>query len=373
MENINGHALEINAANPTIIYMGGYDIGFWHSKNSGASWKQILPDLQLYEDYIWDSYDGSSLVPGRNEGTGANVSTMISDPNREAVVWSSFSDQQYDTPTGLFKSTNYGEGWQLKTTGLPSFFQSVRMYGLSLDVNSPVNNRTLYLTVAGNVYKSTNDGEAWTMVFANGGLKFTQVDKFNPQLIYAGGENGLFRSTDAGGTWFQIGAQFQTEMQGNLPNMRPDIVPTYSEDGASGIKAWQGVFEIQTDAFNANWVYVTAYGTAKGLYRSKDAGVTWEKLLTDDYMRGVAITPNDSSVIYATASASYHSGANVDSSGIRVSHDEGVTWQSINNGMAWNYGGTIRTTTNNKVWAWSPGTGVQYLQADDYIFVNGFE
>ncbi len=374
LENINGNAIEVNQSNSDVVYMGGYDIGFWQSKNAGLSWKQILPDLQQYENYIWDSYDGSSQVPGRNEGTGANVATIISDPTRQNVVWASFSEGQYNYPTGLFKSNDYGENWQLITTGLPVYNDSIRMYGLSIDKNSLSTNRTMYMTVAGDVYKSVNDGNSWTMIYANGGLKFTRVDNFNPQLVYAGGEAGLFRSTNAGTSWTQIGAQFQVEMQGNLTNMRPDIVPTYSEDGA-GVQAWQGVFEIKTDPNLPNRVYVTSYGTAKGLYRSDDMGNSWEKLLTDDYMRGVAISPNDSSIIYATASASYHSGANVDSSGIQFSTDDGNTWHSANNGMAWNYAGIIQLSIDDKIWAWSPGTGVQKanIPVSDILFKNSFE
>lgn len=374
MENINGHALEVNQLSPNVVYMGGYDIGFWQSMDTGSSWKQLLPDLQQYESYVWSSFDGSSTTPGRNQNSGSNVATIISDPDRDNMVWASFSEDQYNTPTGLFRSTNFGEGWQLINNGLPVFADSIRMYGLSLDINSPINNRTLYITVAGDVYKSIDDGDSWSMIFANGGLKFTQVDKFDPQLVYAGGENGLFRSTNAGVSWSQIGAQFQTEMQGNLANMRPDIVPTYSEDGA-GVKAWQGVFEIQTDSIHAGWVYVTAYGAGKGLYRSKNTGNSWEKLLVDDYMRGVAISSVNEDVIYATASASYHSGASVDSSGIQYSSDGGSSWQHVNDGMAWNYAGTIRISSDEQVWTWSSGTGVQKASTPeaDGLFKNGFE
>lgn len=371
VENINGHALDINDSNPNIIYLGGYDIGFWHSLNKGQSWKQIMPDLQQFENYVWSDYDGSSSVPGRNEETGGNVATIISDPEREEVVWASFSDEQYDTPTGLFKSINYGEGWQLKTTGLPVFANSLRMYGLSIDYGSSSSSRTLYMTVDGDVYKSTTDGDTWSIVLSNGGLKFTRVARFHSNIVYAGGESGLWRSTNSGVDWIQIGAQFQTEFQGNLANMRPDIVPTYSEDGA-GVKAWQGVFEIKTDPNVENRVYVTAFGIGKGLYRSNDAGNTWSKLLTDDYMRGVAVSPNDSQIIYATASASYHSGASVDSAGIQFSQDAGATWLSANESMAWNYAGTIQISSDYKAWTWSPGTGVQYSPID-IIYKNGFE
>ncbi len=48
VENIEGHGLDISNSNPDIIYMGGYDIGFWYSRNHGKSWRQSIPDYTFY-------------------------------------------------------------------------------------------------------------------------------------------------------------------------------------------------------------------------------------------------------------------------------------------------------------------------------------
>ncbi len=373
VENIAGNALDINDKNPNIIYVGGYDIGFWSSKNHGASWTRSLPDYNKYPLYSWDIGKPPVDPQQATFGAGSNVNTILNDPARENVVWASFSRSQYEDQEpgnyGLFKSNAYGNNWTLLNNGLPRGKSSVRIYGLSLASKSPTENRTLYVTVNADVYKSTDDGNSWKPVLLksqSGGVKFTRVDTHDNKLVYAGGAGGLWRSTDAGKTWQQIGGKYKVEMQGNHARMRNDIIPTDNvideKTGKITLHAWEGIFDIKTDPNIKNRVYVTALGKAKGLYRSDDAGINWKKLITDDDMRGVAISPDDSNIIYATSSKNYYSGGHGNSLGIMYSSDAGNTWKSANDGMAWNYGGRIEIEAGKQasVWAWSPGSGIQY-------------
>lgn len=362
LDNINGHALDVNNKNSNIVYIGGYDIGFWYSKNHGASWTRSLPNYNKYPKFSWNVGKVPVKPKVAIRGGGGNVNTLISDPKREAIVWASFSQAQFDGETALFKSEAYGENWVKVGKGLPTGSKAVRMYGLSMDENSPVKKRTLYITVNGSVYKSTDDGLNWHIVLnakKTGGLKFTQVDKFNGNLVYAGGEGGLWRSPDAGKHWKEIGGKFIPEFRKSQKNIRNDIIPTFSDDS---LQAWEGVFDIRTDPNKKFRVYVTAYGKNKGLYRSDNAGQSFKKLIKDNNMRGVAISPSNPDLIYASSSLSYHSGGQGNSAGIVFSKDGGKTWQDANANMPWKYAGMIdiETGTNPNVWLWSPGTGVQY-------------
>ena len=345
VENINGHTLVISEANSDVLYMGGYDIGLWVSRDRGQSWKRTLPDHLIYPNYVWD------------EGQGGNVTALLEDPGRPGVVWAAFHKEGLGnqdggstagTTSALFKSTDFGEGFVLSTAGLPD---GIMFHGLSLDRGSPLQSRTLYMTADGDVYRSQDDGVNWAVVLPNGGLKFTAIDAVDSNLVYAGGENGFWRSTDGGQSWAEVG----------LADMRGPLVGNFLPTDAG----WEGVFEIQADPVRANRVWVVVFGQGKGLYRSDDAGSTWLKLYTDDYLRGVAIAPRAPNVLYLGSSEAYFSGvSDLTSSGILFSGDAGVTWQAANDGMAWILGGRVRISNDPQpfVLAWSPGTGVQMAE-----------
>lgn len=351
LDNINGNSLDVSDANPNTIYAGYYDLGFWVSRDHGISWKFSIPDHTVYPSYVWGG------------GGGSNCNFVLNDPARENVVWSTFGPVNTATKGAVFKSTAYGENWQISNNGLAAL--GGMTHGMSIDLNSTVTNRTLFVTQEGDVFKSTDDGANWTRVLTNGGLKFTEVDKFNPLLVYAGGENGLWRSIDGGITWSEVGLpEMRYEQQIAGSDMRPDIVPTFDNAySIPPIDVWNGVFEVKADPNVADRVYVVAFGSGKGLYRSDDAGVTWSKLYDNDYLRGIAISPNNSDVIYIGSTLAYHSGSyKADALGILYSEDGGGSWTTANDQMSWTFGGRmeIETGATPEIWVWSPGTGVQH-------------
>ena len=409
LDNINGTVLDVSDSNSDIVYMGGYDIGLWVSRNHGESWSMHIPQQQIYSQYVWwQEYDGSENA---NPG-GTNVATLIVDPSNERKVWATFGATQsygeteledngtHITHTGLFKSENYGETWRLITGG--NMPDDERMYGLSLDRHTPTNHRTLYMTAKGHVFKSTDDGEHWEQKTPgtkttcglpnvqsvqsgteNGcGLKVTAIDAIHSNLIYAGGESGLWKSTDGGAHWAQTGGMQMEADRTRVFHMNRDITPTYNEhqDDANAPYAWEGVFDIKTDPKVANRVYVTVYGAGYankgGLYRSNNAGQSWEKITLpsldtinpDRYLRGIAIDPNNSNHLFVSSSESYNSGGSGGTSvGIIASSNAGSTWHFVNNNMAWNYGGMMEiehTYHGNTphLWAWSAGTGLQHAE-----------
>lgn len=334
IDNVNMMDMAISEANSNIVYAGYFDLGFWRSLDGGKSW-------QSSNDKAYSGWDGY----------GGNVASILADPVRENVVWTTMSgNQSGKSPTWLLKSTKYGErsSWILSNTGLPL----VEVMGLSIDRLSNPSNRTLYVTAHGDVYKSINDGGNWTKLNgglpASGGLRFTSVDNFNGNIVYAGGGNGLYASANGGSDWTLIGN---------------------SEINSGGtIEFWpqwngKGVFDIAPDPQNTGVVYVTVFGTDKGLYRGvKGSGAawTWTKLCTDNYMRKVCINPLDNNYIYATSSSAFTDGDfNSDSHGVLFSNDKFATYNQVNTGMAWPFAMTVKIDKSNNVYVGSPGTGFQ--------------
>lgn len=197
-----------------------------------------------------------------------------------------------------------------------------------------VNNepRTLYIgTAGGGVWKTINAGVSFKSVFD----KYCQsigslaIDQQNPKTIYVGtGESnmrntvsvgdGFYKTTDAGDNWVKIG----------------------------GLDSTEHISKVIIDPKNSSVIYVAAPGPLfnnskhRGLYKSTDAGKTFEKILFINDKTGaadVAVDPTNTNIVYATTwefrrtPYSFNSGGA--GSSIYKSTDGGKTWKEIINGL----------------------------------------
>lgn len=198
----------------------------------------------------------------------------------------------------------------------------------------PTNQNIAYLGAAsGGIFKTINGGADWLPVFDSqsamsiGDLAISQS---NPDIIFVGtGEpnggsgsltydaNGIYKSVDAGVSWNNVGLD-STRMTGKIvinPN-NPDTV----------FAATMG------DLYGAT--------PNRGLYRTTDGGITWQKVLFLNDSTGaidVVINPQNTSIVYAAmwervrrVNHKRYSGA---SSGLYKSSDGGTTWTQLTNGL----------------------------------------
>ena len=96
------------------------------------------------------------------------------------------------------------------------------------------------------------------------------------------------------------------------------------------------------------------------MYRSKDAGRNWEHLLTDDYLRDMAVSPIDPDLLFAASSSALYSGGYAPAShGVVTSSDGGRTWSSFNDGLPWPFASLLvmEPRPPYMLWLGSPGTG----------------
>jgi len=255
-------------------------------------------------------------------------------------------------------------------------FTSGRVGDIAVD---PTNHSRYFVAAnSGGVWRTTNAGTTWAPVFDNEGsysIGVVVIDPRNPLTVWVGtGENnsqrsvsygdGVYRSDDGGKTWKNMGLKTSEHIGRIVIDPRSSNTvyvaaqgPLWSAGGERGLykttdsgKTWKnilaisentGVTDIALDERDPDTLYAAAYqrrrhvwtlidgGPESGLYKSTDAGATWNKLKaglpTVEIGRiGLAISPVDSNVIYATVEAADKKG------GIFRSTDRGGSWERRN-------------------------------------------
>ena len=191
---------------------------------------------------------------------------------------------------------------------------------------------TWYVAVgSGGVWKTTNAGTTWTPVFDDQpsySIGAVAIDPSDPDIVWVGtGENvsgrhvawgdGVYRSRDGGRTWRHMGLATSEHTGKILVDPR---------DGSTVFVAAEGPL----------W----SAGGERGLYRTEDAGGTWDAVLTVDENTGVTdieFDPVDADIMYA---ATYERRRSVwahlaggPGSGIHKSTDGGRTWRRVSTGL----------------------------------------
>ncbi len=233
---------------------------------------------------------------------------------------------------GVWKTTNSGITWN------PIFDDQVS-YSIGCVTIDPNNTHTIWVGTGENVggrhvgygdgiYKSEDDGKTWkNMGLANSEhISEIIVHPSNSNVIWVavqgplwtkGGERGVYKSTDGGGSWKKV-------LGGN---------------------EWTGATDLKMDPRNPDVLYaatwqrhrtVAAYlggGPGSGIHRSLDGGETWQKLTSGIPKSnlgkiGLAISPQNPDVVYAAIELDRTTG------GVFMSTNMGMTWTKQSNAVA---------------------------------------
>jgi len=227
---------------------------------------------------------------------------------------------------GLLTAPTF-DGFAFRSIG-PSLVTG-RVADLEIDPNDP---SIWYLAVgSGGLWKTVNRGNTWTPIFDEHpaySMGAVVVDPNDSSIVWLGtGENtsnrstgygnGVYKSTDAGATWHQMGLADSQHIQ-----------------------------KVMLDPRDSSTVYVAAQGPLwnsggdRGLYKSTDGGASWDRVLhvsDDTGITDVVFDPHDPDVLYAAAyQRRRHVGQTIaggPEAGIFKSADAGASWERLSAGL----------------------------------------
>ena len=326
-------------AQPNVYYFGGTGGGIWKTLDGGIRWSP-LSDGQL------------------KTGSVGSIAVADSDAN---IVYAGMGEQAIrgnaSHGDGVYKSIDAGKSW--KHVGLTETRQigRVRVH--------PKNPDLVYVCALGHmsgantgrgVFKSLDGGTTWKQVFTRGdkaGCVDLILDPGNPNVLYAGfwqvlrtpyslesggAGGGLFKSTDAGATWTEIGHNpgapkgLQGKIGVTVSPANPDRIWAIieAEDGGvfrsdNGGRTWTRVNEqrmLRQRAWYYSRIYAdpirpdTVYVLNTGFYRSDDGGKTYTAIpVPHGDNHDLWIAPSDSRRMVQS-----------NDGGANVSIDAGSTW-----------------------------------------------
>ena len=274
--------IEMHPTNPRIMYIGAAGGGVWKTTDGGATFSPI------FDDYV------------------QSIGVVTLDPkDPDNTIWvgtgETWTRNSVSIGNGLFKSTDGGSTWK-EITG---FEDSERIASI---VINPNNTNEIYVGVLGalwsdsetrGVYKSIDGGKTWNKILyinPSTGAGDVIMDPKNPSTLYAsmwefrrtgwsfnsgGLHSGIYKSVDAGKTWNKIHKGFPTGSLGRI-----------------------GLALAPSDSNILYAVLETEDKTKNGLWKSTNAGVSWEHLNNDFglvvrpfYFSRITVDPRNPDVI----------------------------------------------------------------------------
>jgi photosystem II stability/assembly factor-like uncharacterized protein len=297
---LGARGVTVDPTNSDVLYTGIDDVGLFKSLDRGATWEPL--DI--------------GLEPLRQ----IRISTILVERSNSSIVYagSGFG------AGGLYRTTDAGASWE-KSDDVGQLMPEA----LVPDPRTP---GAVWAAGAPGLYHSDDQGETWTQVPMPGGspgddlwLRAFQVDRLHQDVLWAAGTlieirpGGirlllrLFRSADAGQTWErrETGLTGDSVLSLAVDPANSDLLLAGTETGLfrttnAGL-TWTKVpgFAATVNAIVAAPTTPTAFYAnldGFGVQRSIDGGVTWtpaRRGLAPVPVSSLTVDPNDPRLLYA--------------------------------------------------------------------------
>lgn len=346
-------AVAISPHDSKRLLAGGDIFGVGLSTNGGVTWEQALGITACSE-----------------------INDITFHPSESNVVW-------VGSLSGPYQSLDGGQNWALKRNGMPPMSPSTLTAPIQKVLFDPNHFETL-LALAGNhrhmgygsigttcwggVWKSTDEGEHWTKLTTIDDAAVGGADDGTGVLIndagFAAGsssivyacsdQGGVYKSTDAGTNFFKVNA--------GLPNTQAWALALHPADpgilwvslaGGAGVwksenggRTWfasnRGMDDLRPTTecrtvtvarSDPNCLYCACWNRPASVYRSRDAGATWTRIISNASKSAlVGGTGNPSGLVFQWLSVDPQNPAHLLGAGegnVVQSFDAGATWKDI--------------------------------------------
>jgi photosystem II stability/assembly factor-like uncharacterized protein len=321
--HVDNHAFWINPSNNTEIYNGN-DGGFYGSKTNGSTWTYYnnIPNTQFYACEI-DEKNPQRLYGGtQDNGTWRTLDGNINfwqyilggdgfyalvDPIDNKYVYAESQNGN------LARSVDGGATFGYALQGVNA---SDRHNWNSPLVFAPDNPATLYFGT-NRLYRSTDRALSWTPIssdLSNGKLNIANVSygtittidvsPKNPQIIYAGTDDGnVWVTSDGGINWTKISQSF--------------------------VQRW--ITRVTADPFDANTAYVALSGFRWNeyqphIYKTTNLGATWVDISTtlpQSPVNDILADPSERGTLYAATDVGVYTSRS----------DDATKWEVLGTGL----------------------------------------
>jgi len=302
-------ALAADPAHPGTVLLGTATASLFRSTDAGADW-QFWGRIGDHADWVV-----ASLVP--EAGAGGHWF---------AALWS------WSQPDGgVYASSDDGRTWQPLWQG-----HAVRALA-----EAPSDPRILVAATLDGVFRSSDSGRSWARISPAEdrelrNVESVAIDPKNPEEIYVGTWHLPWKTVNGGHDWWQMrqGVIDDSDVF-SITVDRQNPATLYlsacsgiyrSDDRGNLFRKIQGIPytarrtpALVQDPEHPDTVYA---GTTQGLWVSRDQGANWQRTTSPQLrIQAVAVLPH--ALLLGT-----------DFAGVYVSHDDGVTFASSNQGFS---------------------------------------
>jgi photosystem II stability/assembly factor-like uncharacterized protein len=299
------YAVALNPLNSKEVLISDEFTGLiWKSTDRGNSWEIV--------------YKHPDVTEGDPQEARHGFKDIIFAPSDPTIVYAGMSKGRRsidgDFPPrssfGMCKSTNSGDNWFKINNGLNTSFMNIHVVEVD-----PKDHDIVYIgTWRDGLFKTTDGGGTWNLKsngLTSSDVRSIEIDPNNTDIIYAGlGEGGgILKSTNGGELWAEINSGLSIECPPYLlpvgkvtQNMTLTKIPRRIVGADYYSVPWTSVRSIVIDPTNSQTIYAADYLT--GVYMSSNGGNTWNivnKGLSTRAVTSLAISA-DGKVLYASSS-----------------------------------------------------------------------